>query len=270
MPTARMLPLEVVLHTITLLDPDTDRDSLLSLLRVSRACWEAAARALYRTMRLSTARQFLTLFSSASNKERAREYFNLVHRLEFGRGMPFDEEHRSFLWSWAVPGVPLFPNVRQFLFHVKVDRDWNPMPPPEDTYIFHHLDEVCLHDHLAFSCPAQLLPSLDKRPVRSVTIHCNLFYGGMNVLWPNGQAYQVYERQFCAAKGLFGWSGYFRHTRKASEWDVPLKLSLLATASEARDFVRYLDNSGGCMKTDRVEFELGRTATTSPCTLCGE
>jgi len=275
MPPAPTLPLELVLHSITLVDPEVDRATLVNCLRVSKACWETAARTLYCTMRIASATQFDKLFKAEDvDRERVRQCFSFVHRLEFGMWMPFDHETVPLLWSWAVPGQPLFPNVRQFLFHVKIYQGvpMNRTLPSDGIYIFDYLEDVCVYDHSDLCEPINhFLPSRDKRPLRSVTTHCELFISTTHYLWENAQRYHIYDCDNHREYQHDLWASYVMEADqgwKSRGEDSKLKLSLRARADEARELVQDF-KSAGWSQTDDFQLEVGSTATTRPCELCG-
>lgn len=146
--------MELIIQSIGHLDPLNDRPALLALLRVSSGCWDAAARMLYRNVRLNQPR--FALFLAAGRGQRIRP-IRFVYPDPVETAIEGDISHRTrraftymetlhlvtplastdftMLWDAAArcPGTVLFPNVR----HLRLDNAPGSHPayrydPPEE------------------------------------------------------------------------------------------------------------------------------------------
>lgn len=120
-----VLPFELLQKIIQSLDGQNDRPTLLSLLQVSKACWETAARVLYRKVILTkdrTERLFLpggddmaTVTEKPEQRlvqlcSRTRRALSFIERVEFDS---IEEDHVYLLWAATIPDTPLFPSARE-------------------------------------------------------------------------------------------------------------------------------------------------------------
>lgn len=258
------LPLELVQHCISLVDPIDDRNTLVVLLRVSSGCWQAAARSLYHTVSFKTLDQFYGLIKPlhflADRAGRVRRCLSYIYKLEFL--CDFNDEEREILWNWARPNEPLFPNVRRVVFghNIMNDAKYAKRCPPPDIYLFDHLEEVCNHFYFYYpNDPEALFPSLSNAPVRSITFHSDDFavvYRGS--VWLNRESYTIYLRQFHSRGRLDLILSLHREDERGTVY--------LETTPEETD--AFTDALGEYLPlAERFNLVIGDTAP--PCSTCG-
>jgi len=112
---ATTFPNELLFLIAAHMDPDTDRDALLSLLCVSQVAWEAAARVLYRHMSLDTDKVATLLHPDGNISDRTRRALTFTKSLQIIT--PLRHAELYSLWTAAegakVPKTPLFPRAEQ-------------------------------------------------------------------------------------------------------------------------------------------------------------
>lgn len=158
------LPLEVVREVILHLNTVEYRKTLLSMLRVSSECWDAAARILYRNIKLNQSRfaellaagrpvvdhfyhrgRTIQLEVGGDISWRMRRAFTFVERLHIIG--PLASTDLVMLWNMTNPGTALFPQVR----HLRLEDNSGHCQdrarlPPEHEEIVH---KAIMNDHLA-------------------------------------------------------------------------------------------------------------------------
>lgn len=180
------LPIEVLRSIVDQLHPTADSTTLLSLLRVSNALWDCAARRLYADLTL-TKRQVVMLIVSPDRKpttansdrpepvpmqlsRRTRKALSFVHRLTILG--PWPQPILDMLWDVTLAQQPLFPNVVQVLFDFGPPFQRLPLPrPPLETrepgiFVFNSVDACVLGNDNMLS-----LFQLPARSYRSITCH---------------------------------------------------------------------------------------------------
>jgi len=258
-----ILPPELLQLIISFIDPFSDRQTLLSLLRVSTSCWDAAARSLYRTVTLQP-KHFPQLFTPphlpcSDPAGRVRRSLSFVHNLQFlGE---FEWEERECMWSWAQPHIPLFPNVRTFaLTTFQGDRYRTSRPAPPDVVIFDYLEDVCVHHENYYSDIANLLPSLRKRPARTLTLHCERLERIGTV---SAQFCTFYDDGIC----VDGTENDIQQIQSRLEESGVAATIYLRGTPEQVAAVEQKAATKSLASMDNVELVLGDTAP--PCALCG-
>ncbi|WOO83676.1 uncharacterized protein LOC62_05G007196 [Vanrija pseudolonga] len=182
-PSPPTLPFELVQEIIQSLNGEDDRPTLLSFLRVSKACWETAAHVLYRTILLTkdrTERLFLTggedmavVTESPESRlvhlsPRTRRALSFIERVEL---KDIEPEHIYLLWAATTPDTPLFPNARQVCLRHFRGRwpnacQYPQKDVPQDVDIFGHID-LCVEMELAF----RYIEYLPVQKYKRVSIH---------------------------------------------------------------------------------------------------
>lgn len=170
------LPAELVLHSISQLDPETDRASLKACLLVNSVFWDAAARVLYRRIEVNQPQISLLLAadrphgsaarSQAGGKrlsDRARKAFSYIRTMHI-HGPLAHGDLRS-LWASALPGVALFPNVTQLRLQDNLaccPSGYDPIPdtsPPSTVTVFNQPD-VCAEGCHSWEQATYLCPNM--------------------------------------------------------------------------------------------------------------
>lgn len=204
------LPTELLDMIVSLLDPVTDKSTLVALLQTSQTMWDLAAPHLYRRLRLDDEQLLQLLVGGTSPRHRHKvETSSFVARLSPRKGALTDRAKRAFglikhlhlcpppkesfdLYMVSQPKVPLFPNVRilcldgnNLFYHYPGHANTVPF----DFAAFDHLTEVCIRGG-SYSMnrmkvflstwraktqprPHELyfMPRMDK--TRNITIHCD-------------------------------------------------------------------------------------------------
>lgn len=274
-----LLPLEIIQHVVSFLDPaTTDRQTLCSLLRVSSSCSEVAARRLYSTFTLDRA-LIIQLFWDVT--DRKKKYFSYVHRLEI-TSIIDEGQFYSLSAAAGTDGTPLFPNARRLVFTARLATPIDTIPlPPAGTAIFDHLEHVCVQDHSS-RVPLQMyLPSRRNPPLRSLTMHCtNLsqVFGTHEIwnkaratqLWSEWDVCRVFENPLYSSTLSFKLGAtnivIFEEHDYQDTWG-PITVCLKASPKRAARFLDTLE-SYGWKQGSKIQLELDDNAP--PCALCGE
>lgn len=255
------------------LDPADDTATLLSLMRVSNSCWDAAARRLYTSIALDRDQVVLLIAgphwraplidaprcgSSGHNlltlSDRTRRALSFVRRLRIVGHWSRDVV--EMLWAAAAGrGSPLFPNVVHLFLDIGlpshasyVPYSRSDHPDLSDLFIFDTIDVCVLGDE-----NRELLFVLPAKRYRSITCHEVLPCRRLSSAWecddsPQWESWRCFLSDAWEAVHTMG-EDLAKLTRNDNEEDrtppfrlPPLQLCLNYGVTLGRDVVTHFEN----------------------------
>ena len=280
MPARTALPNELLYSIAPHLDPITDRSSLLSLLCVSEAAWDAAVRVLYCHLLLDTDKVAKLLQRGRHISERTRRALTFTKSLEIVT--PLRHSELYLLWEAAeaaqVPETPLFPRAETVRLVDRVDMtdSWdNPIPPlrpREDVRVF-NCPDICLNGYQAH-LQSLLFP---RCSFRAATYHG--WKGGFGLRdglprqWTSLRIFDVHWFLDNAPGSLRGWER--RLNDEEDRRHVPA-IQVYVTDSEHiyLEFFERAKHQEGWEPTPASRFQIEwyppeKRRDCPPCTICG-